>query len=32
MTENGLVLLRHRDIPDLDNIDVYRQHGGFKAL
>jgi NADH-quinone oxidoreductase subunit F len=32
MTENGLVLLRHRDIPDLDSIDVYRQNGGFKAL
>ena len=32
MTENGLVLLRHRDIPDLDNIDIYRQHSGFKAL
>lgn len=32
MTENGHVLLRHRDIPDLDNLEVYRQHGGFKAF
>lgn len=27
MTE--LILLRHRDIPDLDQLPVYRQHGGF---
>jgi NADH-quinone oxidoreductase subunit F len=26
------VLLRHREIPDLDNLDVYRRHGGFRAL
>ena len=26
------VLLRHRSIPDLDNLEVYRQHGGFQAL
>ena len=26
------VLLRHRSIVDLDNIDVYRQNGGFEAL
>ena len=26
------VLLRHREIPDLDNLDVYRQNGGFEAL
>lgn len=34
MTDNGFsyVLLRHRDIPDLDNLDVYHQNGGFKAL
>lgn len=32
MTENGHVLLRHRDIPDLDNLEVYRQYGGFKAF
>lgn len=27
MTE--LILLRHRDIPDLDQLPVYRRHGGF---
>ena len=27
MTE--LILLRHRDIPDLDQLEVYRKHGGF---
>jgi NADH-quinone oxidoreductase subunit F len=32
MAENGYVLLRHRDIPELNNIDVYRQHGGFKTF
>jgi len=26
------VLLRHREIPDLDNLDVYRQNGGFEAF
>jgi NADH-quinone oxidoreductase subunit F len=26
------VLLRHRDIPDLDNLDVYRKNDGFKAF
>jgi len=26
------VILRHRVIPDLDNLDVYRQTGGFQAL
>lgn len=26
------ILLRHRDIPDLDNLEVYRQNGGFKAF
>ncbi len=26
------VLLRHRQIPDLDNLEVYRQNGGFQAL
>jgi NADH-quinone oxidoreductase subunit F len=25
------ILLRHRQIPDLDNLDVYRQNGGFEA-
>ncbi|HIE56833.1 MAG TPA: NADH-quinone oxidoreductase subunit F, partial [Anaerolineales bacterium] len=23
------VLLRHRDIPDIDKLDVYRANGGF---
>ena len=32
MANNGYVLLRHREIPDLDNLEVYRQHGGFKAF
>ncbi len=26
------VLLRHRDIPHLDRLDVYLQHGGFEAF
>ncbi|HET7010780.1 MAG TPA: NADH-quinone oxidoreductase subunit F, partial [Anaerolineales bacterium] len=26
------ILLRHRDIPDLDKLDVYLAHGGFDAL
>lgn len=26
------ILLRHRDIPDIDKLDVYRQHGGFETL
>lgn len=26
------ILLRHRDIPDLDQLDVYRQHGGYEAF
>lgn len=30
MTE--YVLLRHRDIPNLDQLAVYRQHGGFAAF
>src|SRR5574338_1418227 len=25
------LLLRHRDIPDLDQLAVYRKNGGFKA-
>jgi NADH-quinone oxidoreductase subunit F len=25
------ILLRHRGIPDLDNLEVYRQQGGFEA-
>ena len=30
MTE--LILLRHRDIPDLDQLEVYRKHGGFEPF
>jgi NADH-quinone oxidoreductase subunit F len=26
------VLLRHRDIPDLHKLDVYRAHGGYEGL
>ncbi len=26
------ILLRHRDIPDIDRLDVYLQHGGFEAF
>jgi len=26
------ILLRHRDIPDIDNLDVYRENGGFKVF
>jgi NADH-quinone oxidoreductase subunit F len=26
------ILLRHRDIPDINKIDVYKQNGGFKAF
>jgi len=29
---NSYILLRQRAIPDLDNLDVYRQHGGFKVI
>ena len=29
---NSYILLRQRAIPDLDNLEVYRQHGGFMAL
>lgn len=25
-------LLRHRDIPDIDQLEVYRQHGGYEAF
>jgi NADH-quinone oxidoreductase subunit F len=27
-----LVLLRHREIPNLDRLEVYQAHGGFEAL
>ncbi len=26
------VILRHRDIPDIDQLDVYREHGGFQSF
>lgn len=29
---NSHILLRHRDIPNLDRLEVYRQHGGFEAF
>ena len=31
-TQRPYVLLRHRDIPDFDNLEVYRQNNGFKAF
>lgn len=32
MTEQKYILLRHREIPGLDMLDVYQQNGGFGAL
>ena len=29
---NGHILLRHRDIPNIDELDVYRSHGGFETF
>jgi len=26
------ILLRHRDIPDIGKLDVYKKHGGFEAF
>ena len=26
------ILLRHRDIPDFDDLSVYLKHGGFEAF
>ena len=26
------VLLRHRDIPDINKIEVYKKNGGFKSF
>lgn len=26
------ILLRHRDIPSIDQLDIYLQHGGFQAF
>jgi NADH-quinone oxidoreductase subunit F len=28
----AMILLRHRDLPDIDNLQVYRQNGGFEAF
>jgi NADH-quinone oxidoreductase subunit F len=30
--QHSYILLRHREIPDLDNLEIYRQNGGFKAF
>jgi len=32
MADNGFALLRHREILDLDNLVIYREHNGFKAF
>jgi NADH-quinone oxidoreductase subunit F len=32
MAESEHILLRHRDIADLHQLDVYRQHGGYEAF
>jgi NADH-quinone oxidoreductase subunit F len=29
---NEYILLRHRDIPELDKLEVYQEHGGFEAF
>ena len=29
---SGYVLLRHRDIPDIQDLKVYQDNGGFKSL
>nr|BAL52551.1 NADH dehydrogenase I subunit F [uncultured Chloroflexota bacterium] len=29
---SGYILLRHREIPEISRLEVYRQHGGFEAL
>jgi len=26
------ILLRHRDIPGIDRLEIYRQHGGFETI
>lgn len=31
-TMQGYVLLRHREIPGLNDLEVYRKHGGFEAF
>jgi len=32
MAEPEYILLRHRNIPDLHKLDVYRQNGGYEAF
>lgn len=32
MSEYQHILLRHRDIPNIDRLEVYREHGGFAAF
>jgi NADH-quinone oxidoreductase subunit F len=32
MSQQEHILLRHRDIPDIGRLEVYRQHGGFQAF
>lgn len=32
MSEQEYFLFRHRSIPDIDRLDVYRQNGGFEAF
>ena len=32
MNMGSYLLLRHREIPDLNKLEVYRRHGGFEAF
>ena len=32
MDNHKHILLRHRDIPDIDKLEIYRTHGGFDAF
>ena len=32
MSQQEFILLRHRSIPNIDQLDVYRQNDGFKAF
>ncbi len=32
MDNHKHILLRHRDIPEIDKLEVYRTHGGFEAF
>lgn len=32
MSEHKHILLRHRDIPNIDRLDVYQENGGFEAF